>query len=229
IQIPLPFDYKRLSLQEKDRVVYVPEYYYTTLKKNSKKIALIGPLHPCKLVIIHNKETGASVLFHKHDSNSTNSLCSIAKQKLGQDTKPEDIQVFIFGLISRSIFQQYKHDALLNRPPKQIDKIKNIRSIIMSYFKIKKEQIKINIFRDEEIATKHHFYGQKFILIDKDVNINCCCPIADNVFNIPIKKHVDIAQYFEEVAQKIQAKINKTEQIYPNYGGSYEVDGFLAT
>lgn len=225
--IALPFKYKKLSKNEKNHLTYVPEYCYTILNKDNP-IALVGPLQPCKLVAIKNKKTEDVIIFHKHDGNSTKKLCSMAYNFLNKNTNPEDIQAYIFGISSKNIEKEYSENPLPGIPSTQKHKIQHIKKSIEKKFNLDKEQIRAQMFlnKDGILARKNTFYGEIFILIDKDLNKHCCCPVLENVFQVSKKTH-NKKNYVKRIALEIKKRNKKVEELFPHEKRIYERDRFL--
>jgi|GEM_PF-2622078 len=99
----LPFEYKHLSEDERARVTWLPERFYTIIEPGSEKLVLVGPLQPCLFVAIKNNDNGRVIIFHKHSSNKIEYLVQIACEKLGI-MNPRAIRGVVFTNIPNNPF-----------------------------------------------------------------------------------------------------------------------------
>ncbi len=241
-EVRLPFKYQTLTENEKGNLIFIPECHYTVLEKNCTKKALVGPLSPCKLVIIKNKENGKVAIFHKSDGNNTTKLCQTAEKALAPIKSPSNIECFLYAATSRYI--EAINKELSERPfpyqsthATQRDKLKFIGNKIVKFFGIQQtatekdhDQIVGEIMPVINNASlKDYAFAQSFIIVDKDLNKTCCCPMHENAFQIPglekLPRKKRLRKFREELNKR--ENIKKVQQEYPYAYEYYEYSGFV--
>ncbi len=241
-KVPLPFKYQALRENEKANLIFVPECHYTILEKNSTKKALVGPLYPCKLVVIKNKENGKVVIFHKNDGNNISQLCAKAKEVLAPITSPKQIEGFIYGGTSEYIEEVYAKRANEPYPYKntqktQREKLSFIKNEIVKSFGIqpasneeKQSQVIAKIMPLLRHALlKDYAYAQSFVIVDKELNKTCCCPMHENAFQIPGLEKLPRKKRVPKFQEELQKRehFENVLQKYPYAYEHYESSGFL--
>jgi hypothetical protein len=172
----LPFKYKHLTAEERQKTVWVPQWFYTVINPGSDKLAVVGPLNPCVFVALKNKANGRIVVFNKHRINSMQSLVEIAKREIffGEDSDPRDIGGIIFTTIS----SKYKDTIERVYGISQLNVVKNIKDFIIESFRISdRAQIVANVFTNRK--QNLDLDNDKSILVILDKNFKPYCTLSN--------------------------------------------------
>ena len=199
----------------------MPEWFYTTLEDNDehRKFAFVGPLMPCVVVALRNEETKKTVIFHKHFSNSMDSLVKTAQKEL-LIRDPNQITGIIFTnnypgyeiTINTYLGPRLMKD--LHDGKSQLEEVKYIKDFIIEKFKIL-DRTKI-VARRHTSKYNHNDLGDyplsfESVLIDSKLNIKNICMIHEMIFcksrDLPFLERFHIhkkkkAEYIQEMLEQ---------------------------
>jgi len=205
-EVRLPFHYKYLTPKQRARTIWVPELFYTTLNTNNNgsKFVVVGPCQPCLLIVLKNEVNGRVIVFHKHFSNSINSLIEIAKQEL-EIAAPGKITGTIFTN-TRPYYATKKHrtssgfktwkDRHEGRTQKE--ELKFVKKRICTAFHIDNNQIIDQIFTSENVALGDYANADLSVFIDPSqaqLKFNSISIMHENILGnlstLPLDKRYD--------------------------------------
>jgi hypothetical protein len=207
-KIMLPFSYKELGENENcEKVPFISTSTYTLLTNGRK--SLVGPLAPCVLIAITDKEK--VVVFHKHPSNCIKLLLSIIEDTLNTKN-PKFLQGTIFSskIPEDKYGCDYKNNNLTQR-----EEIKNIKDAIVEKLGVKRKQIDASLFHNPYGKNLgEDYFASKFVLVSNNngnIGLNSLSPILEkNYFGkdfFPKNKNT-----FWSKAAHLEKKISEIER-----------------
>jgi hypothetical protein len=161
--------------------VVVLERLYTVLSDDSPAFAIVGTLQPCIFVGLRNDENGKAVIFHKHFSNTVDSLIEIARTELAvQD--PQNLRGFLFTNHCKAYESIRK--SLYNEES-QIGTLKRIHTRIIEAFrgcdpmKIKAWKFVTSL---ADFALGDYELAELSVSVDSHLTMKSICLMHENIF-----------------------------------------------
>jgi hypothetical protein len=195
-KVLLPFEYKHLTAEERQKTVWVPQWFYTVINPGSDKLAVVGPVCPCLFIALKNNSNGKIIVFHKHSDNAIQELVELAKKELKIDN-PSDIE----GKIFTKLFPNEEKHKADHQGRTQLEEVKFIKDFIIGSFNIQnRTQIVANLFTDDDRKFTMSEYGtaKNNIIIGRDFNPCSICMFHENIFsemekcsNEPLWRRID--------------------------------------
>lgn len=207
--VGLPYSYKHLSDEEREKTVWIPEGFYTTLdEKSNHEFVVVGHLRPCIAIVLKNEVNGKVVVFHKQFSNSVHDLINCAKRELEITDSS-----FVHGVLftNKSLFYNEKNQKTMNGKIKSWRDLHNNKTQSEELKFIKESLLKGLDIVDQEKISEHIFFMDKggknplicsdypwadlSLIIGKDFTIKSICMLHENIFGNFDDYHPDYRQH----------------------------------
>jgi hypothetical protein len=225
-KVVLPYPYKHVSSEEREKTVWVPEGFYTTLDAKSKhEFIVVGFLRPCIAVVLKNDANGKIVVFHKQFSNSVDDLIECAKNEL-EMIDPSQVHGVLFT--NKSHFYHEKNKQTISGIVKSWCDLHNNKTQSEELQFIKESLLKgLNIV-DHKSICEHIFsmndgcenpllcsdypWADQSLIIGKNFTIESICMLHENIFG-------DFEDYHRDLRQEManNAMIEKTIRLRDAY------------
>lgn len=180
-KVTLPFPYHHVSPEERPNLAVVLERRHLLLSDDSPAFAIVGTLQPCIFVGLRNEENGKAVIFHKHFSNSVDSLIEIAKAELSVKD-PQNLKGFLFTNDCKP-YESIRNT--LYNGESQMDTLKRIRGRIIEAFGIP-DAMKIKMWKFvtplADWALGDYELAELSVSVDSRLNMRSICLMHENIF-----------------------------------------------
>jgi len=213
----LPFPYRSITDEERSRLVWVPENFYTVFEESSPLLgAVIGPCTPCSFVGVHHKQLRKTVLMHAHyELNDAASVLAVVNKEFGQELKDEDLVVKMF---TRGI-KHFPRECQITAEKQKII-FTDIFKALHKKYNLKSEQIKAVIFSlPFFLDASSHTGSDQSVFVDKNFNLHSVSLVAERVF---LKK--DILFSSENLFALSQRSYDRLKDVYKGYVEKYFSD-----
>jgi len=177
--VHLPFPYRSITDEERSRLVWVPENFYTVFEEVSPLLgAVVSPCSPCSFVAVRHTGLRKTVVMHAHyELSDAATVLATLNKEFGQGVKGEDLLVRMF---TRGIkdFGELKITAEEQRA--RFTAIFN--ALRTEYNLTSEEQIKALIFQLPCFLNSFYNALDQSVFVDKDFNLYSVSPVAERVF-----------------------------------------------
>jgi hypothetical protein len=177
--VHLPFPYHSITDEERSRLVWVPENFYTVLEETSPLLgAVVGPCSPCSFVAVRHRGLRKTVVMHVHYKfNDAVTVLATLNKEFGQGIKGEDLLVRMFtrGIKDFGVLeitaeeQRARFTAIFN-------------ALRTEYNLTSEEQIKALIFQLPCFLNSFYNAVDQSVFVDKDFNLYSVSPVEERVF-----------------------------------------------
>lgn len=200
----LPFAYKHLTLEEKDKSIWIPEHFFTTLNTGTVyEFALVGPLQPCILITVKNDENGKIIVVHKHWTNSIDEIVRIITYEL-EITNNTDRSQLHAQLFTHQSSDYDTFCNIISEGRTQKKELLFVKNVLKRKLSLDKQHIKACICsgNQEGNLLGDYAFADLFVLVDSAFNIYSICPMHENFFgnfnNLPLVFRRPMITYIAE-------------------------------
>jgi hypothetical protein len=213
----LPFPYHSITDEERSRLVYVPEVFYTVLEESSPLLgAVIGPCTPCSFVGVHHKQLRKTVLMHAHyELNDAASVLAVVDKEFGQEVKGEDLIVKMF---TRGI-KHFPQECNITAEEQRII-FTDIFKALHKKYKLTSGQIQAVLFSlPFFLEASSHTGADQSVFVDKNFNLYSVSLVAERIF---LKKDIFFSP--ENLFALCQRSCDRFKEVYKGYLEKYFSD-----
>lgn len=236
-KVALPYPYKHLSNEEREKTLWVPEFFYATLDDKSKHdYILVDDLGSSIVIFIQNEVNQRIAVFHKNCANSIDNVINNTQHEL-EITDPTKVRILVFAhdlsddeqkIEGNCIITSYTQKENYYNGKNLREELLFIKNSLLKGFKIDdRQQVSARLFMidrstEKSLLLSDYMTAYRSLVIGKNFTVNNICPIHEKIFG-NFDCYSELERVFKIRKTKQEAHIKLVTKYFPQLSVSGEL------